>query len=271
MGPGTEAVGETYAGLKMWLKSSLKRVLPRGLRVVMRSTLDEIGIWKRHRSGCRKARALYSERVGLKLNIGCGPNYKDGWVNIDLAGDPDLTLDMRQSIPLPDGCASLIYSEHFFEHLDYPHEALQFLSESYRILEEGGIFSVGVPDTEWPLLDYAGVGDGKYWEATKFCRPDWVKTRLDDINYHFRQDGEHRYAYDLETLRLAIETVGFTHVRRRDFDPNLDTEPRRVGTLYVEAKKLEFKLNLMRVKSNRKTVLATTRPGAAPTGPRKHL
>jgi predicted SAM-dependent methyltransferase len=224
----------------MWLKSFLKQALPQGLRCAMRSTLNEIGIWKRHRSGCRQARALYSARTRLKLNIGCGPNYKDGWVNIDLLGGSDLTLDMRQSIPLPDGCASLIYSEHFFEHLDYPHDALQFLSESYRILENSGIFSVGVPDTEWPLLDYAGagVGDGKYWEVTKVWRPEWVKTRLDDINYHFRQDGEHRYAYDLETLRLAVEAVGFTHVKRRDFDPNVDSEARRVGTLYVEAIKL---------------------------------
>lgn len=203
----------------------------------MRNTLDEIGIWKRHRGGCRRARALYSGRKGLKLNIGCGPNHKAGWVNIDLWGHPDLILDMRQPIPLPDGCASRIYSQHFFEHLDFPHDALQFLSESYRILEESGIFSVGVPDTEWPLLDYAGVGDGKYWEAAKVWNwnPEWVKTRLDDMNYHFRQDGEHRYAYDLETLRLAIESVGFTDVKRRDFDPNLDTEARRVGTLYVEA------------------------------------
>ncbi len=196
----------------------------------MRSMLDEIGIWKRHRSGCRRARALYSGRVELKLNIGCGPNYKDGWVNIDLSGEADLILDMRQSIPLPDGCATLIYSEHFFEHLDYPRDALQFLSESYRILEERGIFSVGVPDTEWPLLDYAGVGDGKYWEATKVWRPEWVKTRLDDINYHFRQDGQHRYAYDLETLRLAIESVGFTDVKRRDFDPSRDELARYMST-----------------------------------------
>jgi hypothetical protein len=81
----------------------------------MRNTLDEIGIWKRHRGGCRRARALYSGRKGLKLNIGCGPNHKAGWVNIDLWGHPHLILDMRQPIPLPDGCASLIYSEHFFE------------------------------------------------------------------------------------------------------------------------------------------------------------
>jgi hypothetical protein len=80
----------------------------------MRSTLNEIGIWNRHRRGIRQARALYSARRGLKLNIGCGHNYKDGWVNIDLLGNPDLPLDMRQSIPLPDGCASLILFRALF-------------------------------------------------------------------------------------------------------------------------------------------------------------
>jgi|AmaraimetFIIA100_FD_contig_123_66336_length_958_multi_3_in_0_out_1_2 predicted SAM-dependent methyltransferase len=116
---------------------------------------------------------------------------------------------MRQPIPLPDGCASLIYSEHFFEHLDYPHDALQFLSESYRILEESGIFSIGVPDTKWPLLDYAGVGDGKYWEATKVWRPERVKTRLDDMNYHFSQDN--------------LECTSACHAMPRSVNPTLES------------------------------------------------
>jgi predicted SAM-dependent methyltransferase len=224
----------------MWLKSVLKQALhalPRGLEFAALNMRNEIIIWKHHRSGCRRARTLYTARGGLKLNVGCGPNYKEGWVNIDLSGHVELTLDMRQPIPLPDRCASIIYSEHFFEHLDYPHDALLFLSESYRILERGGIFSVGVPDTKWPLMDYAGRGDGKYLEAVEahHWHPEWAKTFLDHINYHFRQDGEHRYAYDFETLSLALESVGFTDIKQRDFDSRLDTEWRRVGTLYVDA------------------------------------
>jgi predicted SAM-dependent methyltransferase len=46
------------------------------------------------------------------------------------------------------------------EHLDYPSDALNFLSESHRILERGGRFSVGVPDTEEALLEYAGKNTG---------------------------------------------------------------------------------------------------------------
>jgi predicted SAM-dependent methyltransferase len=171
------------------------------------------------------------------LNVGCGQNYKHGWVNIDLARTADLVLDMREPIPLADGSVRMIYSEHFFEHLDYPQHAAHFLSESYRILEPGGVFSVGVPDTRWPLLDYAGVGDGQYLSAAKEegWHPPWTETHLDHINYHFRQDGEHRYAYDFDTLRLVLHKAGFDSITQREFDPILDTPSRRRGTLYVDA------------------------------------
>lgn len=217
------------------LRSALKKRLPRGLGRALRQMSNEIFICGRHWLGCRRARALYSNARGLKLNIGCGPHHKQGWVNIDLDGG-DLNLDMREPIPLPDGCAGIIYSEHFFEHLDYPSDALNFLSESHRILERGGRFSVGVPDTEEALLEYAGKNTG-WLKHSRRWHPEWAKTPLDRINFHFRQNGEHRYAYDLQTLRSALELVGFTDIRRRDFDPALDDESRQIGTLYVEAVK----------------------------------
>ena len=59
-------------------------------------------------------------------------------------------------------------------------------------------------------------------------------TRMEHINYHFRQGGEHRFAYDFETLKYVLEKAGFIQVRRRDFDPLLDSRDRELGTLYVE-------------------------------------
>ena len=126
---------------------------------------------------------------------------------------------MREAIPFRGNSAAIIYSEHFLEHLDYPEPAKRFLEECHRIFKPGGIFSVGVPDTEWPLQAYAGPA------------------RIDDINYHFRQDGEHRFAYDYETLHLALMEAGYSNIKQRSFDANLDTEQRRIGTLYVDAVK----------------------------------
>ena len=68
----------------------------------------------------RKARR-YSNATGLQLHFGCGANVKPGFVNIDLSNAADLTLDLREQLPFADGSCSLVYSEHFLEHIEYPN------------------------------------------------------------------------------------------------------------------------------------------------------
>jgi predicted SAM-dependent methyltransferase len=220
----------------MKLKSWLKERMPVGLQRAIRGLRQEPVILQLHRKGCRSA-DKYANAKSLKLNIGCGVNLKPDWVNIDLVRNADLTLDMREPIPLPDGSAQMIYSEHFFEHLDYPTDAMRFLSECFRILEPQGTFSVGVPDTRWPLRDYGDNGDGGYYEAAvnRWHFPDWCRTRMEYINYHFRQDDQHRFAWDFETMEQALRNTGFVEIRQRAYRPELDTETRALGTLYVDA------------------------------------
>jgi hypothetical protein len=114
--------------IKSTVSASLKEKLPVGLFSGIRLLGNEIILYRLHRRGVKKARA-YSGKTGLKLNIGCGPNRKQGWINIDLSSEADLSLDMRERIPFDDGSAMIIYSEHFFEHLDYPNDAKHFLRE----------------------------------------------------------------------------------------------------------------------------------------------
>jgi len=224
--------------LKSRLDSSLKGFLPIGLYAAVGLLAKELVLYRSHRTGTRKAGA-YAGKIGLKLNIGCGSNRKEGWVNIDLSSNADLTLDMRERIPLSDNSAKIIYSEHFVEHLDYPENAKLFLRECFRLLEPNGIFRVGVPDASWPLLSYADVSDGGYFRACEAERwhPDWCKTRLDHINYHFRQGVDHRYAYDFETMEYVLKETGFVEIYESEFDPNFDTDSRKLGTLYLNALK----------------------------------
>jgi predicted SAM-dependent methyltransferase len=213
--PAENDQGVTRLTIKSTVSASLKNTLPVGLFSGIKLLGNEIILHRLHRIGVKKARA-YAGKAGLKLNIGCGPNRKQGWINIDLSPEAELSLDMRERIPFDDGSAAIIYSEHFFEHLDYPNDAKHFLRECFRVLEPDGIFRVGVPDTLLPLLDYAGVGDGRWLQACKnkeFWRPEWCKTTMDHINYHFRQDTEHRYAYDFETLENVLKEVGFIEIK----------------------------------------------------------
>jgi predicted SAM-dependent methyltransferase len=155
---------------------------------------------------------------------------------VDLSREADIRLDLRRPFPLADACASEIYCEHLLEHLTYPGEVERFLAECRRVLDPGGRFAVAVPDAGAALVEYAAGGGPDLAAARKHWHPPSARTLLDQVNFIFRQDGEHRYAYDEETLRARLEDAGFVDVQRREFDPSLDSEERRVGSLYMECR-----------------------------------
>ncbi|MGB8065421.1 MAG: methyltransferase domain-containing protein [Candidatus Sulfotelmatobacter sp.] len=218
------------------LKSFVRAHTTKGFFEVIRQANSEWRIYRLHCRGLKKLRPLL-QRSEKKLNLGCGPNCKSGWINIDLFDSrADVQLDLRERWPFDDAAVSYIYSEHAFEHFEPHEEAAHLLTEAQRVLRPGGAFDVGVPDTEWPLRAYANPSD-PYWTFAKTVHPSWCVTQLDHLNYHFRQRTEHKYAWDYETLARKLNEFGFTDIARREYDPALDSESRKIGTLYVIARK----------------------------------
>src|SRR3989344_4122016 len=109
------------------MKHYIKKVLTKGFRGALKNVAREGEVCIRHLRGVAKARQKYKGRSGLKLNIGCGPNLKQGWINIDFRPDSDLGLDLRENLPFDDNCCDLIYSEHFMEHIDFPDDTNRFV------------------------------------------------------------------------------------------------------------------------------------------------
>ncbi|MGD0119072.1 MAG: methyltransferase domain-containing protein [Candidatus Binatus sp.] len=215
-------------------KEYLKTHTSRGLRDAVRKAAQEWQLARLHRASLKKV-GPFMLGPENKLNLGCGPNSKEGWINVDVYDlRADFQLDLRETWPFPDASISHVYSEHVFEHFEFRGEVPHFLSEARRVLKSGGLFDVGVPDTEWPLHAYGDSTD-PYWPFSKTVHPEWCETQLDHINYHFRQEAEHKYAWDYETLAGILRRFGFINVTRREFDPALDTESRKIGTLYIRA------------------------------------
>jgi predicted SAM-dependent methyltransferase len=220
---------------KVNLRSRIKKLPHHGIWRALNDLSRELGCLRRHRKAVHDARK-YTNAKALKLNVGCGSELKTGWVNIDCSANADLQLDLREPIRLPNGSAQMIYSEHFLEHLNYPEDAKRFLSESFRVLEPGGTFSVGVPDAGAALLSYANARDRRQGEPNPW-HPEWCQTVMEHINFLFRQGFEHRFAYDFETMEHALKEAGFVEIRQRGFDPDLDSKKWEFGTLYVNAMK----------------------------------
>jgi predicted SAM-dependent methyltransferase len=74
----------------------------------------------------------------MKINVGCGTNRLEGWVNTDAE------VDITKPLPWPNEVADMILAEHVVEHVN-SHEALRFFMEARRVLKPQGILRVCVP------------------------------------------------------------------------------------------------------------------------------
>jgi predicted SAM-dependent methyltransferase len=199
---------------------------------------EEIRAMRRHRGGVRRGRA-FSVPAGARLQLGSGRQPKPGWINVDLyaTAGTDFALDLREDLPFPDNSFDVVYAEHLFEHLDYPRDARHLLAEALRVLKPDGTLSLVVPHCGELLQAYA-QNDKKFFEAVRLHLAVGEPTLMHHVNYWFRQDGHHRYAYDEETLGRVMSEVGFVSARVRPFDPELDSATRqRLHSLYMDARK----------------------------------
>jgi glycosyltransferase involved in cell wall biosynthesis len=85
----------------------------------------------------------------MKLNLGCGGEHLQGWVNVDkfAAAQPDLVHDLeRFPWPFPDDCAEEVLLKHVLEHLGRDSDTfLGILRELYRVCAPGAAVRIVVP------------------------------------------------------------------------------------------------------------------------------
>ncbi|MGB7295227.1 MAG: methyltransferase domain-containing protein [Candidatus Aminicenantales bacterium] len=82
----------------------------------------------------------------MKLNLGCGTDHKEGYINVDISThcNPDKVWDLRKRIPLKGDSVSEIRAYNIVEHL----EVKDIMKEFYRVLKKGGLLDILCPCPE---------------------------------------------------------------------------------------------------------------------------
>ena len=194
-----------------------------------------------HISGslARRGRPLEMER-GLKINVASGGHRSEGWLHLDGVPGSDVRADLRRRWPLPDGCARLIYCEHFLDHLEHPYGAQKFARECLRVLEPGGTIRVVVHDLELIARAYL-ARDERFFVESGFPAPTFAES----VNQVARFNDYHRFMYDFDSLHELLNEAGFVAITRSAFrgssnaelNIDIDLPERAVQSLYVEARR----------------------------------
>lgn len=147
----------------------------------------------------------------MKLHIGCGPRNLPGWKHLDIRKLDDHIDFVGRADDLSqfrDNSVEEIYACHLLEHFGR-NEVDRVLTEWHRVLENGGILRIAVPDFEAAAAEYLENHDLDRIMGLLYGRQDY------EFNYHY-------VAFDFETLKRHLEKCGFTDVERydwRDFLP----------------------------------------------------
>ena len=180
----------------------------------------------------------------IMLNIGCGTDYKNNWINIDNNYDNnikklDLNWDLRRALPFPDNSVDFIYNEHFLEHLTVK-EGIRAVKDFMRILKSNGILRIAMPDLKNTVAMYLDPNWRNDPSIKKFGL-EYIKTKAEMINTNFRAWG-HKWLYDSEELQRRLQEAGCVNIkqcnlRQSDYEDLKNLETRNESTLIMEIKK----------------------------------
>lgn len=129
------------------------------------------------------------------MNVGCGDDYKEEFINVDLykAAKVDLVADIR-ALPYSDGLVDEIYASHVLEHFG-KWEMHTLLTEWCRALKPQGKMTIIVPDLEWVVRNWLNEPEENRW--------GWP---LDTIFGHQSEPGEtHKTGFTMPQLQNFLQ------------------------------------------------------------------
>jgi predicted SAM-dependent methyltransferase len=167
-----------------------------------------------------------AEPAVKKLQLGCGGNYLEGWLDTDFQpmARHVLKLDASQPFPFPDNSFDYVYSEHMIEHMPYSG-GVNMLLESFRVLKPGGRIRITCPDIQFLIDMYQGK-PGIHQEYSDWsCKEviSWApfSDPVFTINNYVRS-WNHQFIYSKTVLARTMQMAGFADLEEFNISESND-------------------------------------------------
>ena len=184
----------------------------------------------------------------MNLHYGCGLDAPEGWQNYDISPTlriqklpliGGLIVDKFYNIKFPDsvkygdvlrgfrgvkrGSCSAVYCSHTLEHLSLA-DCRKAISNTYDLLEVGGVFRCVVPDLEVATKQYLNDLKAESPDASieyltgtylgKKSRPRGIKALVSFI----LGNADHLWMWDHVSLANELKKAGFSKVRKASYN-----------------------------------------------------
>jgi len=148
----------------------------------------------------------------MKLNLGCGSDYRQGYVNVDrIPGVADVVHDLNVfPYPWPDNSADEIVARHVLEHLE---DIRKVMDELWRILKPGGQLLIYVPHfSHFQALTHPEHRHAFHYNSFQMFTPQSNERytnclwRIQEVRLHFNNRGlgwffdRHKHLYTTTIL-----------------------------------------------------------------------
>ncbi len=146
---------------------------------------------------------MKKSNLNCGLNLGCGNDYKKGWINLDF--NKEVTADIycdfdKDGLPFRDNSITHVFAYHTIEH---SKNLINLMEELWRVCENGAIIKFHVPH-------YTGTHALKYPFHHNYFGIDTFLTFLEKPNMCGERYSKARFILHEETLKLFSGKHSFT-------------------------------------------------------------
>lgn len=146
----------------------------------------------------------------MKLNLGCGPRPRDGYINTDFCDmvGVDAVFDATGNFPFDDETFDEVYSSQFLQAIPNDKK-IHVINEIWRVLRPGGFMEHVVPEAGTPV-SFGWVECNSFWNEMTF-----KYFEKDDFHHEFYKK------YPQNPIKAVFERVylkrenGDLHIRHK--------------------------------------------------------